>query len=237
MRVNEHGQPVGDPVEGWSRRPRPGLDALVGRHGSVVPLEDEHVAPLFEVLAVHAPESLWTYMPVGPFRTLGEFEQFTSTFRSMGDAEQMAIQRADGQPVGTATFLRIDEAQGSVEVGAIAFSPQLQRTVLATEAMFLMARYVFEDLGYRRYEWKCDSLNQPSLDAATRLGFTFEGTFRQAMVNKGRNRDTSWLSITDDEWTGLRPVYDAWLDPTNFDQDGVQRTSLSALTGARSPQG
>lgn len=232
MRVNEHGQPIGDPVEGWSPRPRPGRIALTGRLGSLVPIEDHHVPALFDALAVHAPEHLWTYMPVGPFPTLASFEGFLAAFQALPDAEPMAILDTDGRPVGQAMYLRIDEANGSAEVGAIAFRPALQRTALATEAMVLMARHVFEDLGYRRYEWKCDVLNQPSLDAATRLGFTFEGTFRQAMVNKGRNRDTSWLSITDGEWAQLRPAFDAWLDPANFDEDGTQRTSLSTLTRA-----
>jgi len=235
MRVNEHGQPIGDPVEGWTRRPRPGLRELVGRLGSVVPIGDGHTEALFAALATDAPESLWTYMPVGPFPTHAHFERFIAAFQALDDAEPMAILDAHGSPVGLAMFLRIDEAHGTAEVGAIAFSPGLQRTALATEAMFLMARHVFEDLGYRRYEWKCDSLNQRSLAAATRLGFTFEGTFRQAMVNKGRNRDTSWLSITDGEWGLLRPAYDAWLDPANFTEDGTQRTSLSALTNATKP--
>lgn len=194
------------------------------------------MAPLYDVFAADPHAGLWTYMPVGPFRTLGEFEGFVSAFGSLSDAEQMVILRPDGRPVGTATFLRIDEANGSVEVGAIAFSAELRRTVLATEAMFLMAQHVFDELGYRRYEWKCDSLNQPSLDAATRLGFTFEGTFRQAMVNKGRNRDTSWLSITDAEWAELRPAYEAWIDPANFAEDGAQRTSLSERTSSRQGQ-
>ncbi len=126
--------------------------------------------------------------------------------------------------------MRIDAAAGSIEIGSIQYGDSLVRTRAATEAMYLLGRHVFEDLGYRRYEWKCDCLNEPSRAAARRLGFTYEGRFRQATVYRGRNRDTDWFSITDAEWPRLRAAYDVWLAPENFDQDGQQRRSLSALT-------
>ena len=137
-----------------------------------------------------------------------------------------------GKARGLATLMRVDASQGSVEVGGILYARSLQRTRAATEAMVLLMRHVFDDLGYRRYEWKCDSLNEPSRRAAARLGFRYEGRFRQAMVYQGRNRDTDWFSITDAEWRRLAPAYDAWLDAANFDADGRQRSSLSALTAA-----
>ena len=136
------------------------------------------------------------------------------------------IDNQSGKAVGVAAFLRIDPANGVMEVGHINYSPRLQRTVMATEAMALMMRRVFDELGYRRYEWKCDSLNAPSRAAAKRLGFGYEGTFRQAIVYKGRNRDSAWFSITDREWPILRTEYDRWLAPDNFDAEGRQRSRL-----------
>jgi RimJ/RimL family protein N-acetyltransferase len=130
--------------------------------------------------------------------------------------------------VGVASYLRLDHVNGSVEVGSIAYAAELQRTTAATEAMFLMARHVFDDLGYRRYEWKCDTLNEPSRRAAARLGFSYEGTFRNALVYKGRNRDTAWFSITDAEWPAIRSAFEEWLDPANHDDDGGQRAPLRA---------
>jgi RimJ/RimL family protein N-acetyltransferase len=137
-----------------------------------------------------------------------------------------------GEPRGLASLMRADPQQGSVEVGSILYARSLQRTRAATEAMWLLLRHVFDDLGYRRYEWKCDSLNEPSRAAAGRLGFRFEGRFRQAMVYQGRNRDTDWFSITDVDWLRLAPAYAAWLDDANFDETGGQRRSLSALVAA-----
>jgi RimJ/RimL family protein N-acetyltransferase len=131
------------------------------------------------------------------------------------------------EPVGVASYLGMAPESGSIEVGHLRFAPALQRTAGATEAMYLMMRHVFDDLGYRRYEWKCDSLNRPSLSAAHRLGFRFEGTFRNHLVSKGRSRDTSWLSITDEEWPGIRAGLESWLDPENFDAAGRQRQPLS----------
>jgi RimJ/RimL family protein N-acetyltransferase len=145
------------------------------------------------------------------------------------------IDLATGQPVGYASYLRIDPKSGVIEVGHISYTPLLQRRPAATETMFLMMRHVFDELGYRRYEWKCNALNAPSRAAATRLGFTYEGTFRQAMVVKGHNRDTAWYSILDSEWPALKPAFERWLAPSNFDDAGKQRESLSDLTKAAVP--
>jgi RimJ/RimL family protein N-acetyltransferase len=143
----------------------------------------------------------------------------------------MAILSTAGAGLGIAAYLRIDPAMGSAEVGSILYAAALQRTTGATEAMALMARHVFDDLGYRRYEWKCDSLNAPSRAAATRLGFRYEGRFRNAVVYKGRNRDTDWFAMTDGDWPGVKAAYAAWLDPENFEPDGAQRRSLAELLG------
>src|SRR5207248_1590774 len=142
------------------------------------------------------------------------------------------IDATGGRAVGVASYLNINRSAGSIEVGAIAYSPALQRTPAATEAMYLMMRRVFDELGYRRYEWKCNSLNAPSRVAAARYGFRFEGLFRQADVVKGRNRDTAWFSIIDSEWPAIKAAFERWLDPGNFDAEGHQRMSLSSLTRA-----
>lgn len=142
------------------------------------------------------------------------------------------VNDATGTAVGVATYLRIDPPNGAIEVGHINYSPRLQRKPAATEAMYLMMRRVFDELGYRRYEWKCDSLNAPSRAAAARLGFRYEGTFLQATVYKGRNRDTAWFAITDKEWPSVKAGFERWLDPANFDADGRQRAGLAALRGA-----
>ena len=141
------------------------------------------------------------------------------------------IDHATGLPVGQASYLRIEPAHRAIEVGHIIFAPALQRSIGATEAMYLMARHVFDDLGYRRYEWKCNALNQPSRRAALRLGFTFEGIFRQHMIIKGRNRDTAWFSLLDSEWPLRRANFEQWLAPSNFDSSGRQKLSLASLNG------
>lgn len=170
---------------------------------------------------------MWTYLPVGPFASLVEYRTWLEAKQASDDPLFFAIvDTATGLTVGVASYLRIDPANGVVEVGHLQYSPLLQRTAAATEAMHLMMKQAFE-LGYRRYEWKCDALNEASRRAAERLGFTFEGIFRQAIVYKGRNRDTAWYSIIDAEWPRLDAAYRRWLDPGNFDENGRQRSSLS----------
>jgi RimJ/RimL family protein N-acetyltransferase len=225
-RKNEFGQPIGAPVA-WSPRQPVRPVRLDGAWSRVEPVGRQHLDALYDALVLRSPASIWTYLPVGPFpdRT-GLF----SWLRGLNDdpgAVPHAICTPDGRGVGVASYLRLDHANGSVEVGGIVFSAELQRSTAATEAMYLMARHVFDDLGYRRYEWKCDALNEPSRRAAARLGFTFEGTFRNALVYKGRNRDTDWFSITDAEWPAVRSAFEAWLDPANHD-GGVQRDRLRA---------
>jgi RimJ/RimL family protein N-acetyltransferase len=187
--------------------------------------------------ALHAAHSAdhegrnWTYLPYGPFASATAYASWVESVQSGADPLFHAIvDLASGQPVGVAAYLRIDPAMGAIEVGHLSYSPALQRTAAATEAMYLMMRRAFAELGYRRYEWKCDSFNAPSLRAAARLGFRPEGTFRQAVVMKGRNRDNAWLSIVDGEWPAVRSALEAWLDPSNFDEVGEQRRSLGQFT-------
>jgi RimJ/RimL family protein N-acetyltransferase len=201
---------------------------MQGRLCRLAPLSaQEHGGALHEAHALDREGRNWTYLPYGPFGSLAEYSRWLEWAETQEDPQFFAIvDAASGQPVGTASYLRIEQAMGAIEVGHLAFSPRLQRTPAATEAMYLMMRRAFDELGYRRYEWKCDSLNAPSLAAARRLGFTFEGTFRQMQVVKGRNRDTSWLSVVDSEWPALRQAFEAWLEPANFDAAGKQRRRL-----------
>ncbi|HEY0522295.1 MAG TPA: GNAT family protein [Stellaceae bacterium] len=228
------GQPIGAPVPGWSPRPRPPRTAMEGRFCRVEPLDpDRHAADLFAANAEAADGRLWTYLPYGPFPALAEYRAWVSDAgRGEDPLFHAIVDRRSGRAVGVASYMRIDPAAGAIEVGGINYSPRLQRTPAATEAMYLMMRRAFDELGYRRYEWKCDSLNAPSRAAAQRLGFRYEGLFRQATIYKGRNRDTTWYSIIDREWPALRAAFERWLDPANFDASGRQRESLSALIGA-----
>ena len=230
-RLNEFGQPVGDAVD-WTPGPPLGPVTLTGGSCRLEPLADSHVDGLYAALCVDSPPSIWTYMPRGPFDDLASFAASLDQLRQTAALVPLAILLPDGTPVGVATYLRIDHANGTAEVGHISYSTALQRTTAATEAMYLMAAHAFDVVGVRRYEWKCDALNEPSRRAAARLGFTYEGTFRQAVVTKGRNRDTAWFAITDDEWPGLRTAFEAWLDPANFDDAGHQRRRLQDLPRA-----
>lgn len=229
--VNELGQPVGFPVKEWRRPPRPSREVLTGRWCRLEPLDPgRHAEPLFTAYASDADARHWTYLPYGPFPDLAAYRAWMEAIAGGDDPLFFAIvDGVSGQPVGVASYLRIDPAAGSIEVGHLRFSALLQRTPAATEAMVLMMRHAFA-LGYRRYEWKCDALNAPSRAAALRLGLSFEGVFRQAVVIKGRNRDTAWFAATDRDWPALSAAFDRWLDPANFDADGRQGASLSALT-------
>ena len=234
-RTNSHGQPIGEPVPDWTPRQRPGRVPMVGRtvRLEAVRLAD-HGDALFEAFSADAEGRMWTYMAVGPFGTdRAAFDAWIAQCEASQDPLFFAVvDQASGRAVGYASYLRIEPAVGVIEVGHITLSPALQRTAMATETMYLMMARVFEELGYRRYEWKCDSLNAPSRSAAKRLGFRFEGIFRQATVYKGRNRDTAWFSILDSEWPALKAAFRTWLDPSNFDGSGRQRVSLSSLTAA-----
>lgn len=229
-RVNAFGQPIGFPVPDRSPRPRPSHITLEGRYCRLEPLDaDRHTADLYAANQADDGRG-WTYLGYGPFASREDYRAWVEASAASQDPLFYTIVYAgSGRAAGVATLMRIDPANGVIEVGNIKYAPALQRTPAATEAMFLLMRYVFEDLGYRRYEWKCDVLNAPSRAAAARLGFTFEGIFRQAVVYKGRNRDTAWFSIVDSEWPILKRAYEAWLAPENFDADGRQRRRLTHL--------
>jgi RimJ/RimL family protein N-acetyltransferase len=231
--TNELGQPIGFALHDWQPARRPPRTAIEGRWCRIEPLEPgRHAAQLFEAYAEDVEGRIWTYLPYGPFDTQAEFEAWLAR-TCLGDDPlfHAIVDRRDGQALGVASYLRIEPAIGVIEVGHINYAPALQRTAIATEAMYLMMRRVFDELGYRRYEWKCDALNAPSRRAALRLGFTFEGIFRQATLYKGRNRDTAWYSIIDKDWPALNHAFETWLDPANFDQAGNQRASLTDLIG------
>ena len=216
-----------------SPAPRPQPTVLTGRVVTLRPFDRSSQAETL-YRATHGPErdDLWRYMNEGPFPSLAAFEAAFDKKQSSTDPFFFAIvENATGLPVGQAAYLRIEPAHRVIEVGNIVFTPALQRSCGATEAMYLMARHVFDDLGYRRYEWKCNALNQPSRRAALRLGFSFEGIFRQHTIVKGRNRDTAWFSMLDREWPQRRANFEQWLAPSNFDPAGRQRLSLSHLNG------
>lgn len=226
--VNELGQPIGDPLpRGWAAPPPPSRVTLTGRYVQIVPLDaDAHAKDLFESNQQDTSGAGWTYMLNGPYDNFEEFKQWLQTSAVSSDPMFFAyLDGNSGKAIGYGSFMRIEPAMGCIEVGNIRMSPLLQRTPMSTEAMYLKMKYAF-DIGYRRYEWKCDSLNEPSRKAADRLGFTFEGVFRKAVHYKGRNRDTAWFSITDDEWPYIRSAHEAWLDPSNFDGGGKQSRSL-----------
>ena len=227
------GLPIGPRVADPAPAPRPQRTTLTGRHVTVMALDPvAHAASLYEATCGPENDRLWLYLFDGPFSDRAEFDGYLTRIASVEDRLYYAIlDNISGRAVGHACYLRIKPAERCIEVGGILYAPSLQRTPGATEAMYLLARYVFEDLGYRRYEWKCHALNAPSRRAARRLGFTYEGVFRQHMIMKGRNRDTAWFSMLDWEWPARKAAFEQWLDPANFDADGRQKISLSALNG------
>lgn len=225
MQHNEFGQPLGESVT-WSPRSPVVPVTLVGAHCTVQPYDARHLAGLTTALVAESSPRIWTYLAVPAMTGAEALGEWLGSLDADPAAVPHTILLPDGRPVGVASYLRLDAANGSVEVGAIVYAEELQRSTAATEAMYLMARHVFEDLGYRRYEWKCDDQNLASRRAAERLGFTFEGTFRNAVVYKGRNRDTAWFSITDREWPALRDRFERWLAPGNFGADGAQIAPL-----------
>ena len=234
---NHLGEPIGFPVEGWQVCAPPPRTALEGRTCRVEPLDpDRHAAALHQANLEDAENRIWTYLAYGPFEILDDYRAWL-TETCLGDDPlfHAIIDKNQGVACGVASYLRIDPPVGVIEVGHINFAPRLQNTRAATEAMYLMMRRVFDELGYRRYEWKCNALNARSCRAAERLGFRHEGIFRQATISKGRNRDTAWYAILDRDWPAVRQAFEAWLDPDNFDADGRQRESLSALMARRGP--
>jgi RimJ/RimL family protein N-acetyltransferase len=226
---NAFGQPIGFPVPDWKERAAPPRTAMQGRLCSVVPLDAAaHLDDLWRVYGADPDQRSWTYLFVDRPETKAGLEAYLHAQQLSDDPLcHTIIERASGRALGIASFMRIDTRMGVIEVGNINYGGSLKRTPLATEAMYLMMRRAFDELGYRRYEWKCDALNEPSKASALRLGFTYEGLFRRAVIYKGRNRDTSWFSIIAEEWPVLRRGFEAWLDPSNFDGEGRQRRSLA----------
>lgn len=222
--TNHLGQPVGAPLTGWDVPPVPGGQVLAGNYARLEPLDvDNHGLGLWRALET-APDTLWTYMTFGPFQGENELMATLNEMVHADDWVPYAI-LVDGTPLGFASFLRVNSADGVIEIGAITFSPALQRTTAATEAIYLMIQHLF-DLGYRRCEWKCDDLNETSRRAALRLGFRYEGTFRKATHYKGRNRDTAWYAIVDNEWETVGGAIESWLSKDNFDEAGNQISTL-----------
>ena len=228
---NDHGQPIGESLADWSEPRFPPAARLEGQTVTLQPLDPQrHGRPLFAAFE-DAPDSLWTYMSFGPFRDLRQFRRTLDSLTLNPGWITFTVFAGD-RALGFASYLRIQPSDGSLEIGSIAWSPALQQTTAGTEALYLMIRQSFE-LGYRRCEWKCDSLNETSRRAAERLGFKYEGTFRQATVYKGRNRDTAWYAITDREWPVLDSTFRDWLEPDNFNADGTQRRRLRQLREGR----
>jgi RimJ/RimL family protein N-acetyltransferase len=232
MRTNEFGQPIGFALPDWQPPPFPAHVTLQGRYARVEPLEAaRHARDIHDGFADPGDAARWTYSFSGPFASFAAYEQWCQGAESSRDPQFYAlVDVASGRAVGSCAYMRIEPTHGVIEIGNIYFSSRLARTRAATEVLYLMMSNVFE-LGFRRFEWKCDRCNLPSRAAATRFGFTYEGTFRQAIVNKGRNRDTSWFSVIDVDWNaGLKDAYLRWLDPANFGADGQQQIRLSELT-------
>jgi RimJ/RimL family protein N-acetyltransferase len=206
-------------------RPEPGR--IEGRYVTLAPLDPAHADTLYAATHGEGHEALWAYLPDGPYASR---EAFAASLAAKAESADPLfyglVDRATGEPGGHAAYLRIEPLHRVIEVGHILFTPALQRSRAATEAMYLMARHAFETLGYRRYEWKCNALNAPSRRAALRLGFSFEGIFRQHYIVKGRNRDTAWYAMLDSEWPARKAAFERWLAPANFDAEGRQRTRL-----------
>jgi RimJ/RimL family protein N-acetyltransferase len=225
-------EPIGPPVDPLPSGRSPERRAVAGAEVRLEPVAvAAHASSLYA--RSHArPEdaALWTYLPYGPFADQGAFERWLAGRAGSEDPLFFAlVEHASGRASGMASYLNIVPTMGCIEIGHIWFAPPLQRTRAATEAIYMMCRHLFDDLGYRRLEWKCNALNEASIRAARRFGFTYEGTFRQHMIVKGRNRDTAWYALLDHEWPRVRAGMERWLAPDNFDGDGRQRTSLGSL--------
>ena len=237
FRLNEFQQPIGAALPGWQGAQLPGAQPLVGRYCRLERIDVErHAADLYEAYR-DAPDARdWTYLFAGPFDTFEAYRTYLTAAAKLADPMHHAvIDSASGKAVGTLALMRIDAPNGVIEIGSVTYSPRMKRTRISTEAMSLLMRYVFEELGYRRFEWKCDSLNAPSRTAALRYGFKFEGIFRQAVVTRQRNRDTAWYSILDSEYPTLKAAYSQWLDASNFDAQGKQIRRLADLIVQEDP--
>lgn len=230
-RFNEFEQPIGPDVPDWTPRLRPPRVVLQGRTCRLEPLDVEHHGDdLYSAYCAMTDGRDWTYLFVGPFTDAASYRDYLLSAAASQDPLHWAvIEQVSGKAVGTLALMRVDTTHGAIEVGNVTFSPLMKRTPVSTEAQYLLMKFVFDELGYRRYEWKCDALNAPSRQAAARLGFSFEGIFRQAVIYKGRSRDTAWFSIIDSEWPTLRAGFEQWLAPANFDSAGQQIGALQNL--------
>lgn len=226
--LNPLGQPIGPSLREWTPPLPPERATRVGRYCRLEPLDPAaHAQSLFDGNCLEPDDRSWTYLPYGPFASFRDYQDWVKTSAESVDPLFFAVcPFPSGQPLGVVAYLRITPAQGSIEIGHIHFSPKLKRTLAATEALFLLIDQAFAQ-GYRRCEWKCDALNAASRAAAERLGFVFEGVFRQAAIYKGRSRDTAWYSVIDGEWPSRRRAFEQWLAPSNFDRHGAQLSRLS----------
>lgn len=228
---NSLGQPVGYSMKQWQACEYPPHITLTGDYCKLEPLDPlKHGRDLYSAFGEDQDHRNWTYLPYGPFDDFASFNTWLTEINLRMDPQFYAVlEKESSVATGIASYLRIEPIMGVIEVGHIHYSPLLQKTPMATEAMYLMMKHVFDDLGYRRYEWKCDALNEASKKAANRLGFSFEGIFRQALMYKGRNRDTAWFSVIDKEWPDLKRAFQQWLRPENFDAQGRQQQDLKTL--------
>ncbi|MEG3298735.1 GNAT family protein [Streptococcus suis] len=230
MPINSFDQEIGSPLPNHTTGAFPNINILEGKTVRLEKLSLHHADDLYQFYGPNAKKSDWTYLPIDPFADRVSFQAYFQKMMASFDPYYLAIvDKATNQAIGSFALMRIDPTNRVIEVGWVLFSPQLQRTRQATEAHYLLMNYVFEELGYRRYEWKCDSLNQASQAAAKRLGFTYEGTFRQALVYKERNRDTAWFSLLDHEWPDRKRALENWLKDSNFDGQGQQKQPLSSF--------
>ena len=228
---NSYGQPIGYLVNDWQECAFPPRSTMTGKWCRVERLVPEkHAEELFAAYVKQRNDQDWTYLQYGPFDRFDDYQRWlTKTYTGDDPLFHTIIESKTNKAVGVASFLRIQPGIGVIEVGHIHFSPLMQKTSVATEAMFLMMRRVFDELGYRRYEWKCDALNARSRKAAERFGFSFEGLFRQATLYKNRNRDTAWFGMTDREWPMIKKTFEIWLSPDNFDTQGRQKKNLQQI--------
>ena len=212
----------------WKPCNPPGHDVLAGQYCVLKPyVEEEHLRALFDAICGPGNNGLWSYVPMGPFESPEALAAMLTATNTHHGWQTMVIE-VDGQLLGMASYMRIRADHGSAEVGCVIFGPELKRTCAASEAIYLMGRHLFDDLGYRRYEWKCNNANDASKRAALRFGFRFEGVFRNDMVMKGKNRDTAWYAMTDGDWQVVKPIFDNWLSAGNFDEEGMQLSKLRA---------
>lgn len=231
QRLNEFGQPIGPALERWTPRPLPPDAPMMGRYCRIERLEaDRHAFDLFEAFHRASDGRDWTYLPNERPETADAFEAHIRAIQTTRDPlHHTIIDLVTGKAVGSSAYMRLDPANGVIEIGHVRYSPHLIHTRAGTEAQYLFMRRAFEELGYRRYEWKCDALNAASRRAAERYGFTFEGIFRQAIVVKGRSRDTAWFSILDSDWPRIRAGFETWLAPENFNARGTQIRRLEEI--------